>query len=198
MLSFYGFSPCEEGGEYNYIMAKYTDEEVLQLWRNPEFSGAFTGLSTFKSALEYEKNIKISRKKLFDILRRDKNFLLETKKIQKVPVRRKTIQHGYGTKFEIDLGQMFEFEGYNYFLACIDVYSRRAFARALKTKTAKEVEDAFKSVCEEAQVIPDVVQTDQGKEFRPEFFKQQGVYLKFKLPPQKASFAGRRKSRRQT
>ena len=55
--------------------------------------------------------------------------------------------------------------GYNYLLTILDVYSRYAFVRPLKTKTGKEIYTALKSVFTSNKVTPNKVWVDQGGEF---------------------------------
>ena len=61
-------------------------------------------------------------------------------------------------------------DGYNYLLTVIDVFSKKAYARALKRKTAAEVVEAFESVFRESET-PKKLQTDAGKEFFNKTFK---------------------------
>lgn len=55
-------------------------------------------------------------------------------------------------------------KGYNFILTVIDLFSRYAWARPLKSKRGDEVAKAFKSIFNEGR-IPKRIQTDQGKEF---------------------------------
>ncbi len=48
-----------------------------------------------------------------------------------------------------------------FLLTCIDVYSKYAWARPLKSKTGKEVTKAFKSILKENR-MPQELQTDKG------------------------------------
>ncbi len=73
-----------------------TKKQILKLWRTPSFAGSFTGLATFQSLLALDKNIHISRTRLFQIMQRDEDFVLETKKRRKTFPRRKMIVHGFG------------------------------------------------------------------------------------------------------
>ena len=56
-------------------------------------------------------------------------------------------------------------QGYSLVLTVIDVFSKYAFARALKTKNAREVSQAMRSILESMSCIPKNCQTDLGKEF---------------------------------
>uniref|UniRef100_A0A674NX61 Integrase catalytic domain-containing protein n=1 Tax=Takifugu rubripes TaxID=31033 RepID=A0A674NX61_TAKRU len=55
-------------------------------------------------------------------------------------------------------------DGYNYLLTVIDIFSKKAYVRALKRKSAAEVVKAFESIFESSQT-PEKIQTDAGKEF---------------------------------
>ena len=55
--------------------------------------------------------------------------------------------------------------GYNYILNVIDMFSRMAFARPLKTKTALEVSEALDEIISSMQFIPKFFTSDKGREF---------------------------------
>lgn len=61
-------------------------------------------------------------------------------------------------------------DGFHYLLTMIDVFSKKAFARSLKRKTAAEVVQAFKSIFKESHT-PAKLQTDAGKEFHNKSFQ---------------------------
>lgn len=56
-------------------------------------------------------------------------------------------------------------DGYKYILVVIDIFSRYAWTRKMKSKTGKETADNFKSIINEAGEKPNAVWVDQGKEF---------------------------------
>jgi hypothetical protein len=58
---------------------------------------------------------------------------------------------------------------YDYILNCIDVYSRYCWLRLLKKKEAAKVRDALIDIIETAGISPNVIQTDNGGEFKGEF-----------------------------
>ena len=57
-----------------------------------------------------------------------------------------------------------ENDGYRFILTVIDIFSRFAWARPLRSKSGSEVAAAFKDIFQEGR-IPKRIQTDQGKEF---------------------------------
>ncbi len=168
-----------------------SDEKLISLWKDPNFCGSFSGLNNFHAALAAAENIHIPKEKLFSILRQDPDILLETKKrLKKIP-RRHMILHGVGILWQADLGQLYQFNDKQYFLLCIDVFSRQIFCEALEHKTAVEVKKAFKKIFERAMMKPEKLETDQGKEFTSNraFFKKEKIFFKIKIGRNKASFA---------
>lgn len=76
--------------------------------------------------------------------------------------------------WEIDLCDMKHIKKVNndhsFILTVIDVFSKYAFARPLKTKSARDVTNAFSSILKTSGRIPEIVQSDNGKEFRNSSF----------------------------
>ena len=77
--------------------------------------------------------------------------------------RRKYNVNGYGELFEADIAEFYDYKGFTKLLVVVDVYTRKIFARPLKTKTTKEVQDAFRSIFQEAG-IPSYIGSDRKVE----------------------------------
>ena len=81
--------------------------------------------------------------------------------------RRKTFAKGIDDLFQADLADMRNLASYNdgfaYILTCIDVFSRYAFAEAVKDKRGSTVANAFEKIF--AIRAPNMLQTDRGLEF---------------------------------
>jgi len=81
--------------------------------------------------------------------------------------RRKTYSKGIADLYQIDLADVSNLSPFNdgvrYLLTCIDVFSKRAWAIPLRTKTGREVADAFERIAVER--TPNMVQSDKGTEF---------------------------------
>ena len=64
--------------------------------------------------------------------------------------RRKTYSKGIADLYQIDLADMSNISSYNdgvgYLLTCIDVFSKRAWAVPVRTKTGREVANAFEKI----------------------------------------------------
>ena len=81
--------------------------------------------------------------------------------------RRKTYSKGIGDLFQIDLVDLSSLASFNhgmrYLLTCIDVFSKRAWAVAVRRKSARDVAEAFEKILTEEKC--NMVQSDKGTEF---------------------------------
>jgi len=98
------------------------------------------------------------------------------------------ISKGVGRDFQTDLSDMqnvaTENEGYRYILCVIDIFSKKAYCRAIKHKSGEEVRDAFKVLAREAPELygsdkSTIVASDAGKEYLNEpvqkWFTKHGI-----------------------
>jgi hypothetical protein len=93
------------------------------------------------------------------------------RRVKKVMKTRKYISSGLNKYFQMDLMVLnpetakSNFQK-SYILICIDTFSRKLFARALRTKSGSEVAKAIQSIIDENQGIPpSKIVTDKGTEF---------------------------------
>ena len=101
--------------------------------------------------------------------------------------RNRIIVSGIGELVQADLVdlQMFssQNDGYKYLLTFIDVFSKKAWVKPLKTKKMTEVKAAFESIFEE--FVPSQIQTDKGTEFKNKevayLMKKHGINLFFSM-----------------
>ncbi len=136
-------------------------ENIRKLWSDPSFSGSFSGISNLQAALEHEKNIKISRRELFNIMKQNSNYVLETRQFRKRFARRPLRVYGYGQLWQCDLAILFQEDGYMGFLLCVDCFSRRVFCKKLKTKSASEVKQKLLDIFDDANIKPEVLESDK-------------------------------------
>lgn len=89
--------------------------------------------------------------------------------------RRNVVQKGIDDTWQMDLIEMGKYSkqigGYKYILTAIDIFSKFAWVYPLKTKTGKEVANAFVQILKNGRQ-PLNLQTDQGKEFFNKIFKK--------------------------
>ena len=70
-----------------------SDEEILKLWKDPDFEGSFRGLKTFQSVLKLNLNIDVSTKRLHKIFSEEPIYLIHQKR-PKI-IRRHYYLHNY-------------------------------------------------------------------------------------------------------
>jgi len=140
------------------------DSEYL----DPSKPGSFMGLNKFKNELEKRK-IKISNKDVKNYLKQEESYTIH-KYIPKKQFRRnKTISYGIDYCWQADLVDMSNLKNYNddntFILTVIDVFSRFAFAKIIKNKSAQAVVKAFDEIFKESKRKPLNLMTDKGNEF---------------------------------
>jgi len=171
-------------------MNEVKSETILKLWHDKNWIGSFRGIKTFQSLLKTDKNISVSEKQLYKILKNDKLYLLHLRPKSKV-YRRKYDLNCYGEIVQFDLGFMFEFEGYKYFILLIDCFSFKIFIEPLKTKSSEEVFKAFKKLLNKYKTTIYKVEVDKGTEFVlcKKYCIENHIIFKYKYGNNKASFA---------
>lgn len=83
--------------------------------------------------------------------------------------RRSTVQKGRNDTWQADLTILDSIskynQGYKYLLCVIDIFTKFAYIKPLKTKTGREVSEALEEIFIESKVSPKNLHTDQGTEF---------------------------------
>ena len=128
---------------------------------NPKHPGSFSGVSGF---LKNNKNI--NQKKFKEWSKKVPAITLHKPARKRFP-RRKVLVFATGDLFQIDLmdfQSLSKFNnGFKFVIVAIDVFSKFAYAVALKRKTAKEVLRGLKVIIQD--IIPKKIQADRGLEF---------------------------------
>lgn len=166
-------------------------EKILQLWHDPNWIGSYRGVKTLQLLLKTDKNIEISTKKLTNILKNDNLFLMHLRPKLKIK-RRHYFLNCYGELLQSDLGFMFEYEEYKYFLLVIDCYSLKIFVKSIKNKTSAVVLEAFEEVLKHfSDTTIQKIEVDQGTEFNlvSKYCKKHNILFKYKYGQNKANFA---------
>ena len=121
----------------------------------------------FGSVSKLAKVSGFSQKKVKEWLQKQSTYTLHRMAKKKYPTR-KYVVHAIDEQWQADLADVSliakQNKGYRFILTVIDIFSRYAWARPLRTKSGKEVAAAFQDIFREGR-IPKRVQTDQGKEF---------------------------------
>ena len=167
-----------------------SDEELLRLWRDPNFSGSYRGVKSFRILLKTDKNIDVSEARLYKIVKKDKIFLIHQRPIRNFERRKYDIKY-YGETVQADIAYMYPFEKCLYFLLLVDCFSLKIFAKPLQSKSSQAVAKAFEEIFEEFNAPIHVLETDRGTEFIgcKKLFLSHKIYYKSKFGRNKAGIA---------
>ena len=146
---------------------------LRKLYFDPAHPAAFgSAAQLYRSARKQLKNL--TMKDVKDFLERQTAYTMH-RPVRLKFKRRKTYAGHVDHIWQMDLVSLQaiakENSGYNYILTVIDILSRYAFAEPLKRKTGKEVTALFKKLLRKSKRIPAKIQTDQGREFFNQEFK---------------------------
>jgi len=169
---------------------KLDDEEIKRLWQDEDYFASFSGINNFKAALFTTYGEKVSTQRIKSILNDIPSYVARIKPRRRFP-RRPYDVYGFGALVQADLGVMYKFKGYFYFLLVIDVFSRRIFCEPLKRKTSVEVKKSFDKVFDEINNPVRKIQTDQGAEFKGlrRYFEDKDIMHQYKFGFTKCTFA---------
>lgn len=145
-------------------MSQITDQELENLWRDPNFSGSFRGVEAFKILLKTDLNIEASENQIRRVLHKIPTYVLHQKR-KRILERRHYDVRFYGETVQMDIGFMFKFENYTCFLLLIDIFSLKLFVQPLHSKKSEEVLLAFKKIFSQFDAKIHVLESDQGSEF---------------------------------
>ena len=168
-----------------------TDQKILELWRDPNFSGSYRGIKTFQLLLKTDLNIDISENRLYKVIKNDPIFIIHQRPHKKIDRRSYDINN-YGELVQADIAYMFNYENYKYFLLLIDCFSSKIFTVPLQNRDSATVAKAFEEIFKEFKGTIYELQTDGGKEFLgpcKKLFKDKQIYATIKLGKNKANFA---------
>lgn len=150
---------------YSKLMMEYTSQDFVDL-TNPT---AFTSVHKITKTLGHNK-----RRVRGQVLKQDAYRLHYPS--PKRFLRRRVFSPYTDANWGLDLAEIKKFSksnyNKNYILVCIDFFSKHAWFRSLKTKTAEEVLNAFKDIIETSSRKPERLTSDYGKEFVNSKFKQ--------------------------
>ena len=110
------------------------------------------------------------RRQVLEWLKSQRAYTLHKPARKKFATRPTRTSH-HNSQWQADLNDMITYRdgSYRYILTVVDIFSRYAWARALKTKMGEEMVQAFKSIFKEGS-SPHYLQTDQGREFENKIF----------------------------
>jgi hypothetical protein len=139
-----------------------------EIYFNPSQPGSFGGVQSLCRVRSNKKQQEIKR-----WMMSQEAYTLH-KPVRRKYKRRKTFASGIDDLWQADLVDLSNIANYNdgnrFLLTCIDVFSKYAWAVALKNKKATTICDAFSHIIGDR--LPNFLQTDKGTEFVNETFQK--------------------------
>ena len=143
---------------------------------NPLHPGSYSGVDKFYRSIDNYSRINVKQ-----WLKGQDAYTLH-KPVHYKFKRNKVIVSGIDSQWDLDLIDMIKYrqsnDGYQYILVAIDIFSRYAWTRALKTKTGKDVKVALNEIFQDRK--PSTIRTDKGSEFKNKvvqtLFKQEHIH----------------------
>ena len=130
-------------------------------------SGSYGGVQRLQKGVEEKSGVKVNSDQLRDWLSAQDAYTLH-KTARKTYARNRVFDPRPLYQFQADLCDRTALskdnKQFKFLLTVIDVFSKKAYARPLKNKSASEVAKAFASVLDQSGT-PAKIQTDAGKEF---------------------------------
>ena len=142
-----------------------SNEVLAKLYYSPT-SGLQSADKLYRKAKKIDDKITMKMVKFF--LSQQETAQI-TKQEKKRLVYDRIIAHRVNNGHQADLLDMSKYKvansNYKWILNIIDIYSRRAWAVAIKSKSAKDVAEAFENLYKDKKNIPEQITTDEGGEF---------------------------------
>ena len=145
------------------------DDKLKEIYYDPQDPGSYGGVEKLYRSGK-KANIKgLTRAKVKRFLSDQQAYSLH-KRVRRNFERNPTYVKGIDAQWQADLADMQALSrkngGHRYILTVIDVFSKKAWAIPVKSKSAKDILEAFKQLFREAAPRkPARLQTDAGKEF---------------------------------
>ena len=139
------------------------EQLLTRLYYDPKSSAGYASIDKLVAASN------LPRATVLKWLRAQPTYTLHAPARSKGYPTRAYIVHDIDEQWQADLADMGALErynnGYRFILTVIDLFSRYAWARPLRTKRGREVAAAFANIFQRDGRVPKRVQTDQGREF---------------------------------
>ena len=132
-------------------------EQLREIYYDPSQPGSFSGAASLAAAAG------ITKKVAQNWLNNQLTYSLH-KSARKKYVTRPYRVAKIDAQWQCDLVEMRENDGFKYLLTCIDLFSRFAWSRPLKSKSSKDVLRAFKSIIDDSGRRYAKLQSDKGLE----------------------------------
>lgn len=139
-------------------------QRLSKVYYNTKHNVGFTGK---RNLIKHFKG-DVNKDKISEWLSSSDTYTLHKPVVKKFQ-RRKFVVSGIDALWQCDLTDLQQLandnDGHKYILLVIDVFSRWACARVVKSKSGSDITKAFQDILDNEKRAPNQLQTDKGKEF---------------------------------
>lgn len=139
-------------------MDEISDEKILELWHNPKIG--YRGIKTFQVLLKTNYDIDVSQHRLYRILKEDPLYLIHLPSKKNFERRSYDVRY-VGSLLQMDLGELFEYNNYKYFLIVTDCFSSKVWIKSLKSKQSSVVCEALKDILDNLNFSVTEIESDR-------------------------------------
>jgi len=176
-------------------MAPYEDY-LTKIYYDPAHPAAYAGVDKLYRTVKKEGKFVLGRQKIRNWLLKQEDYAVH--KEERKFKRRRVVAPFVDYQWDVDTADMSAYvkenDAMKYFLLVIDLMSKYVWTVPLRTKTGKEMVDAFKRIFAQGRQ-PTRIRSDKGSEFAnkdvKKYLKDQGVGYFVTQNLVKASFAER-------
>lgn len=158
-------------GRAKHVKKKNVPDILSHLYYNPSGRSSLGGLKRLRKGAKEKYSVQESAVKSW--LSSQDTYTLHRKALKKFK-RRKIVASGMEDQLQADLIDMSKFkqvnDGYSFILSIIDVFSKKAWAIPLRSKSGIEVSEVFSKFL--ARQSCRVLQIDKGREFLNKHVKE--------------------------
>lgn len=175
---------------------KYEDY-LASIYYDPKHAAAYAGLDKLYRAVRKEGKFVLGRTKIRNWLLKQEDYAVHRAERGKFK-RRRVVAPYVDYQWDVDTANMEYYkkdnDGYAYFLLAVDILSRFVWTVALRTRTGKEMVNAFQQIFEKGRQATNI-RSDKGTEFVnkdvKQFLKKKGIHYFVTQNIVKASYAER-------
>ncbi len=117
------------------------------------------------------KYINIKRNDIEEFLKKQPNYQMNQRITHRV--NKPIIAKAPNSIWCVDLIDLAKYSGHNnffkYVMLIVDTFSRKVWLEKMRTKGALQTARALQNVCQKANIMPSVIMSDNGTEFKGEF-----------------------------
>jgi len=150
------------------IKSPLSDSDILKLSQSKDFDGAFSGPANLRKFLYTDFGEDIPLRRIYNILKKSPDYLQNLRPVRRFPRRHYQV-YSFGQLLEMDLGFMKKFKTFNYFLAVIDAFSWKIWAKPIVSKSSPVIRRNLVAILDSIETPITEITTDLGKQLQKHY-----------------------------